>query len=140
MVIGVTNGFEKRLEIVGVGYRASLKGDTLELLVGYSHPVLLEPPEHVAFETPQATVVVVKGIYAQLVDDTAAATLVAARSVEVEGAGLKKSEVAKKVGELLAQRAQDKGIERVVFDRSGYLYHGRVKALAEGAREGGLVF
>src|SRR5450759_2683174 len=69
-----------------------------------------------------------------------AATLVAARSVEVEGAGLKKSEVAKKVGELLAQRAQDKGIERVVFDRSGYLYHGRVKALAEGAREGGLVF
>src|SRR5665647_638741 len=72
--------------------------------------------------------------------DRAAATLVAARSVEVEGAGLKKSEVAKKVGELLAQRAKDKGIERVVFDRSGYLYHGRVKALAEGAREGGLVF
>ena len=48
--------------------------------------------------------------------------------------------MAKKVGELLAQRAKDKGIERVVFDRSGYLYHGRVKALAEGAREGGLVF
>ena len=67
-------------------------------------------------------------------------TLVAARSVEVDGAGLKKSDVAKKVGELLAQRAKDKGIERVVFDRSGYLYHGRVKALAEGAREGGLVF
>src|SRR5450759_4057286 len=81
-----------------------------------------------------------KAIYAQIVDDAAAATSVAARSVEVEGAGLKKSEVAKKVGELLAQRAQDKGIERVVFDRSGYLYHGRVKALAEGAREGGLVF
>ncbi len=54
--------------------------------------------------------------------------------------GLKKAEVAKKVGELLAQRAKDKGVERVVFDRSGYLYHGRVKALAEGAREGGLVF
>jgi len=81
-----------------------------------------------------------KAIYAQIVDDAAAATLVAARSVEVEGAGLKKSEVAKKVGELLAQRAKDKGIERVVFDRSGYLYHGRVKALAEGARKGGLVF
>ena len=81
-----------------------------------------------------------KAIYAQLIDDAAAATLVAARSVEIEGAGLKKSEVAKKVGELLAQRAKDKGIERVVFDRSGYLYHGRVKALAEGAREGGLVF
>ena len=81
-----------------------------------------------------------KAIYAQVIDDRAAATLVAARSVEVDGGGLKKAEVAKKVGELLAQRAKDKGIERVVFDRSGYLYHGRVKALAEGAREGGLVF
>ena len=79
-------------------------------------------------------------IYAQLVDDAAAATLVAARSAEIDTAGLKKADVAKKVGELLAQRAKDKGIERVVFDRSGYLYHGRVKALAEGAREGGLVF
>jgi large subunit ribosomal protein L18 len=78
-----------------------------------------------------------KAIYAQLVDDAAGG---AARSVEIESAGLKKSEVARKVGELLAQRAKDKGIERVVFDRSGYLYHGRVKALAEGAREGGLVF
>ena len=63
-----------------------------------------------------------------------------ARSAEVDAAGLKKAEVAKKVGELLAQRAKDKGIESVVFDRSGYLYHGRVKALAEGAREGGLAF
>jgi large subunit ribosomal protein L18 len=81
-----------------------------------------------------------KAIYAQLVDDVAAATLVAARSAEIDTAGLKKADVAKKVGELLAQRAKDKGIERVVFDRSGYLYHGRVKALAEGAREGGLVF
>ena len=81
-----------------------------------------------------------KAIYAQLVDDAAAATIVAARSAEIDGAGLKKADVAKKVGELLAQRAKDKGIERVVFDRSGYLYHGRVKALAEGAREGGLVF
>jgi large subunit ribosomal protein L18 len=81
-----------------------------------------------------------RAIYAQLVDDVAAATLVSARSTEVDAAGLKKADVAKKVGELLAQRAKDKGIERVVFDRSGYLYHGRVKALAEGAREGGLAF
>jgi large subunit ribosomal protein L18 len=81
-----------------------------------------------------------RAIYAQIVDDRAAATLVAARSAEVEGTGLKKAEIAKRVGELLAQRAKDKGIERVVFDRSGYLYHGRVKALADGAREGGLVF
>ena len=81
-----------------------------------------------------------RAIYAQIVDDRAAVTIAAARSAEVDGAGLKKAEIAKKVGELLAQRARDKGIERVVFDRSGYLYHGRVKALAEGAREGGLVF
>ena len=81
-----------------------------------------------------------KAIYAQIVDDLGHTTLAAARSAEVGGDGLKKSEVAKKVGELLAQRAKTKGIERVVFDRSGYLYHGRVKALAEGAREGGLVF
>jgi large subunit ribosomal protein L18 len=80
-----------------------------------------------------------KAIYAQLVDDISATTLVAARSAEVE-AGLGKSAAAKRVGELLAQRAKSKGIERAVFDRSGYLYHGRVKALAEGAREGGLVF
>ncbi|HMK93546.1 MAG TPA: 50S ribosomal protein L18 [Thermoleophilia bacterium] len=81
-----------------------------------------------------------RAIYAQLVDDATAATVVSARSAEVDASGLKKAEVAKKVGELLAQRAKDKGIESVVFDRSGYLYHGRVKALAEGAREGGLAF
>jgi large subunit ribosomal protein L18 len=81
-----------------------------------------------------------RGIYAQVIDDAAGRTLAAARSAEVESAGLDKSGVAKKVGELLAQRAKEKNIETVVFDRSGYLYHGRVKALAEGAREGGLRF
>jgi len=81
-----------------------------------------------------------KAIYVQIVDDSASHTLVAARSAEVEAAGLDKTAVAKKVGELLAQRAQAKNVQAVVFDRSGYLYHGRVKALAEGAREGGLVF
>ena len=81
-----------------------------------------------------------KAIYAQIVDDQAAVTMAAARSTEIEDGGLEKAEVAKRVGVLLAQRAKDKGVERVVFDRSGYLYHGRVKALAEGAREGGLVF
>jgi len=72
MVTGVTNGFHKRLEIVGVGYRANLKGDDLELLVGYSHPVIIQPPENVSFETPQATVVVVNGIDKQVVGETAA--------------------------------------------------------------------
>jgi len=81
-----------------------------------------------------------KAIYAQVVDDGAGRTLVAARSAEVDTKGLDKSAVAKKVGELVAARAKEKGISSVVFDRSGYLYHGRVKALAEGAREGGLEF
>jgi large subunit ribosomal protein L6 len=72
MVTGVTDGFEKRLEIVGVGYRASVKGDALELLVGYSHPVLIEPPEHITFETPQQTVVIVRGIDKQVVGEVAA--------------------------------------------------------------------
>jgi large subunit ribosomal protein L6 len=72
MVEGVTEGFEKRLEIVGVGYRAALKGAALELLVGYSHPVVIEPPEHIEFETPQQTVVLVKGIDKQVVGEVAA--------------------------------------------------------------------
>jgi large subunit ribosomal protein L6 len=72
MVEGVTKGFEKRLEIVGVGYRAAVKGDALELLVGFSHPVVIEPPEHVEFETPQNTVVLVRGIDKQVVGEVAA--------------------------------------------------------------------
>ena len=80
-------------------------------------------------------------IYAQIIDDVAANTLVAASSVEkgFEGNG-GNIEAAKKVGAMIAERALQKGIEEVVFDRGGYVYHGRVQALAEGAREGGLKF
>ena len=81
-----------------------------------------------------------RAIWAQVIDDRTDRTLAAARSAEVDGAGLDKTGVAKKVGELLAQRAKAAGIEQVVFDRGPYLYHGRVKALADGAREGGLDF
>jgi large subunit ribosomal protein L6 len=72
MVTGVTDGFEKRLEIIGVGYRASVKGSDLELLVGYSHPVVIEPPDNIAFECPQQTVVIVRGIDKQVVGEVAA--------------------------------------------------------------------
>jgi large subunit ribosomal protein L6 len=72
MVEGVTDGFEKRLEIQGVGYRAQLKGKNLELALGYSHPVQLDAPEGIDFEVPQPTEVVVKGIDKQLVGETAA--------------------------------------------------------------------
>ncbi len=79
-----------------------------------------------------------KHIYAQLVDDTAGRTLVTVSSQKV--AGGKKSEKAAAVGKTIAGVAKDKGIARVVFDRGGYKYHGRVKAVADGAREGGLEF
>jgi len=72
MVTGVTTGFQKRLEIVGVGYRASKKGDDLEILVGYSHPVVVPPPENIEFEVPVPTQIVVKGIDKQRVGQVAA--------------------------------------------------------------------
>ena len=81
-----------------------------------------------------------RGVFAQLVDDDAGRTLVAVNWTEDELKGLAPMEQAKKAGELLAQRASEAKIETCVFDRGGYRYHGRVKALAEGAREGGLNF
>jgi large subunit ribosomal protein L6 len=72
MVHGVTEGYEKRLEIQGVGYRAQLKGKNLELAVGYSHPVPIDAPEGIEFELPQPTRIVVRGISKQLVGETAA--------------------------------------------------------------------
>jgi len=82
-----------------------------------------------------------KHIYAQVIDDVAGVTLCCASSVEkaFAGAGGNK-EAAKKVGSMIAERAKAKGLETVVFDRGGYIYHGRVKELAEAAREGGLKF
>ncbi len=72
MVAGVTEGFEKRLEIQGVGYRAAVKGRDLELQVGYSHPVKINAPAGIEFETPQPTQVVVRGYSKQVVGETAA--------------------------------------------------------------------
>lgn len=79
-----------------------------------------------------------KGIYVQVIDDLAGVTLAAASSKGLEGGT--KTEVAAKVGKEIAKKAQEKGITEVVFDRNGYLYHGRVKSLADAAREGGLKF
>jgi large subunit ribosomal protein L18 len=82
----------------------------------------------------------VKHIYAQVIDDAVGHTLAAASSNEKNGKGGGNVAGAKAVGKLLAERAKEKGVKSVVFDRGGYLYHGRVKALAEAAREGGLQF
>jgi large subunit ribosomal protein L18 len=89
----------------------------------------------------------VSHIYAQVIDDTKGATIVSATSVE-KGKGIKGEKrptggnlaAAKEIGKLIAERAKEKGIKKVVFDRGGYLYHGRVKALADAAREAGLEF
>ena len=79
-------------------------------------------------------------IYAQIIDDLEGRTLASASSREIKESGLDKSQTAGKVGELLSERIKEKNIARVVFDRGGYLYHGRVKALAEGVRKGGIDF
>ena len=80
-------------------------------------------------------------IYAQIIDDVNGVTLVAANTLEKDFEGATgNAEAAKKVGTVLAERAKAKGIEQVVFDRGGYIFHGRVAALAEGAREAGLKF
>jgi large subunit ribosomal protein L18 len=81
-----------------------------------------------------------KAIYAQLVDDLKGVTLTGATSLKLQKEGLTKSDLAKEVGKVIAERATAIGIKSVVFDRNGFLYHGRVKALAESARENGLQF
>lgn len=93
-------------------------------------------------ETPRLTVFRSnKQIYAQIVDDNSGVTLASASSLKEKGADkLPKVEQAALVGKLIAEKAKEAGVEKVVFDRNGYLYHGRIKSLAESAREGGLKF
>src|SRR5436309_2993918 len=101
MVAGVTKGFEKRLALVGVGFRAQAQGDKLNLSLGFSHPVVQQMPKGIKVATPTQTEI---------------------------------------VGQRIAVKGKEKGIEKVAFDRAGYKYHGRVKALADAARASGLKF
>jgi len=100
MVEGVTDGYEKRLEIQGVGYRAQLKGKALELALGFSHPVAVEAPEGIEFEVPQPTEVVVRGIDKQLVGQTAADIRKRRPPEPYKGKGVRYAgeQVARKVG------------------------------------------
>jgi large subunit ribosomal protein L6 len=100
MVEGVTSGFQKTLEIQGVGYRASLRGTSLELAVGYSHPIVMAPPEGISFEVPQPTVVVVKGIDKQQVGQVAAEVRAVRPPEPYKGKGIRYSGeyVRRKVG------------------------------------------
>jgi large subunit ribosomal protein L6 len=100
MVEGVTSGFEKRLEIQGVGYRAQLKGKDLELALGYSHPVPIAAPSGIEFEVPQPTRIVVRGISKQLVGETAANIRKQRKPEPYKGKGIRYEGeyVARKVG------------------------------------------
>src|SRR6195952_4825515 len=100
MVEGVTDGFEKRLEIQGVGYRAALKGKNLELALGYSHPVSIEAPDGIEFEVPQPTEVIVRGIDKQLVGQVAADIRKRRKPEPYKGKGIryKGEQVLRKVG------------------------------------------
>ncbi len=89
MVVGVTTGFQKNLEIVGVGYRAQLQGTTLVLNVGYSHPVEIVPPEGISFEVPAPTKIIVKGIDKQKVGQTAADIRVIRKPEPYKGKGIR---------------------------------------------------
>jgi large subunit ribosomal protein L6 len=89
MVTGVTAGFEKRLEIQGVGYRASKKGSDLEILVGYSHPVVVPPPENIEFDVPAPTQIVVKGIDKQRVGQVAAEIRAIRKPEPYKGKGIR---------------------------------------------------
>jgi len=166
MVVGVTDGYRKGLEITGVGYRAALNGKKLQLNLGYSHPIEIDPPAGISFEVENPTRLAVVGarirlhlagtearprlavfrslnhIYAQVIDDASGRTLAAASTVEKElkGSTSTKTEEAAVVGRLVAERAKAAGVERVVFDRAGFRYHGRIKSLADAAREAGLEF
>jgi large subunit ribosomal protein L6 len=100
MVEGVTEGFERRLEIQGVGYRANLRGKTLEMTLGYSHPVSIEAPGGIEFEVPQPTEVVVRGIDKQLVGEIAARVRKSRPPEPYKGKGVRYAgeHVARKVG------------------------------------------
>jgi large subunit ribosomal protein L6 len=89
MVEGVTNGFQKRLEIQGVGYRAALRGADLELAVGYSHPVVIKPRAGITFEVPAPNQVVVKGIDKQMVGQTAAEVRAVRKPEPYKGKGIR---------------------------------------------------
>jgi len=89
MVEGVTNGFEKRLELQGVGYRAALRGTALELNVGYSHSVVVEAPQGITFEVPTPTEIVVKGIDKQLVGEIAAEVRAVRKPEPYKGKGIR---------------------------------------------------
>src|SRR5439155_1737966 len=136
MVDGVTKGFAKSLEIQGVGYKAEPKPFGVQLVVGFSHPVPYHAPKGIKISVDNNVLVKIEGVDKELVGQVGASD--GSEGVTVEGKGKTAKSFA--VGQLVARKAKEKGINKVVFDRGGYRYHGRVKAVADGARKGGLEF
>lgn len=106
MVEGVTNGFEKKLELVGVGYRAQMQGSKLVISIGFSHPVEVEPPDGISFEVPAVTRITVKGIDKQLVGNTAAHIRAIRKPEPYKGKGIKyeKEVIRRKAGKAGAKK------------------------------------
>ncbi|MCL4125272.1 UNVERIFIED_CONTAM: hypothetical protein GTU68_056332 [Idotea baltica] len=170
MVLGVSQGWKKSLVLNGVGFTATLSGDQLKLVVGYSHDVFITIPKEVNCAVTKTTIdldsadkqlvgnlaasirkvcppepYLGKGIkYSdEIISDESGSTLASASSKDKElntSSSTKSVDTAKEVGTLLAKRAVESGLSKVIFDRNGFVYHGRIKALADGAREGGLKF
>ncbi|MCL4145555.1 UNVERIFIED_CONTAM: hypothetical protein GTU68_049526 [Idotea baltica] len=175
MIEGVSKGWTKELELVGVGYRASNQGQKLDLALGFSHNIVLELAPEVKVETVSEKgknpIIKLTSFDKQLVGQVAAKIRGFRRPEPYKGKGVKfvgevlrrkavddvngvtlasvssrdikastKAEASAAVGKSIAEKATKAGVETVAFDRNGYLYHGRVKVLADAAREAGLKF
>jgi len=174
MIQGVTEGFQKKLELQGVGYRSQLDGKNLILNVGYSHQVKIISPDGIKLAVENNTNITVSGadkelvgqiaanirairppepykgkgisnhIYAQLIDDVHGKTILSSstieKSISSEISSTNTCEASVLVGKSIAKKSLEAKIEKVVFDRGGRIYHGRIRALAEAAREAGLKF
>ncbi|CAG0909640.1 unnamed protein product, partial [Cyprideis torosa] len=152
MVVGVTDGYTKKLELVGVGYRASNSGQKLELSLGFSHNIIFEIPKEVKVETETAKgqnpIITLSSYDKDLLGRVVAKIRSFRKPEPYKGKGIKfvgehirrkaastrdknfkekgtKTELAQKIGKIIAEKAKASGIEKVVFDRNGFLYHGR---------------
>ncbi len=112
MVLGVSRGFSKTLKIVGVGYRVSKKGDSLDILVGFSAPVTVDPPEGISFDVPDNTTIIVKGIKKQVVGETAAKIRAIRKPEPYKGKGIKYEDeiIRRKVGKAAITAAGSVGV------------------------------
>ncbi len=161
MVVGVSEGYKKELELVGVGYRASNNGNIIDFALGYTHNIFMQLPPEIKVETKSERnknpLIILESCDKQLLGQVCSKIRSFRKPEPYKGKGIKfvgeeirrksgksagmpKKEQAAKVGELIAKKAQEAGITTVVFDRNGYLYHGRIKEVADAARNGGLKF